>query len=295
MKSAFVISITPFTSAGELDEDGLRRHLRRMADGGVGVYVGGSGSGEGYTLSSGECARIYAIAAEELYGRVAARAMGVEPRSAPEMIAIGRAAAAAGLDAVQVYSLDTGHGHVPTPAEVERYLRDVLAALDLPVVVSTHQASRYRIAPDLLADLVATHPHLAGVHCTHPDLAYLAAVIDAADDRPVHVGGPHQAFTAMALGAAGYLTSEANLCPALCARVTDAWNTGDLDGAATAYAAVVRLSLLLYAGGGIRATKAVLNHLGLPGGFPRLPQLPVAPDAAARLVEQIGAIAGELG
>ena len=40
--TTYVISITPFTQQGELDEDGLRRHLNRLADSGIGVYVVGS-------------------------------------------------------------------------------------------------------------------------------------------------------------------------------------------------------------------------------------------------------------
>jgi 4-hydroxy-tetrahydrodipicolinate synthase len=287
VSTVFVISITTFTADGALDEAALRAHLRRMADGGVGVYVAGSGSGEGYSLSPAERDRVFEITAEELLGRTPARAMGVEPRSAAEMLALAAAAAAAGLDAVQVYSLDLGHGHLPTPQEVERYLRDVLGAAEIPVVVSTHQSAGYGVAPPLLTSLAAEHPHLIGVNCTHPDLGYLADVIDAVAGRDVHVGGPSQALSAMALGAAGYLTSEANLSPALCRRVVDAFEAGELAAAADAYAKVVRLSSLLYGHGGTRATKAVLNALGLPGGYPRPPQLPVSPAEAAGLLERI--------
>lgn len=290
MNTVFVISITTFTADGALDEAGLRAHLRRMADGGVGVYVAGSGSGEGYSLTLAERDRVFEITAEELSGRTPARAMGVEPRSASEMIALATAAANAGLEAVQVYSLDLGHGHVPLASEVERYLRSVLEGVDVPLIVSTHQSVGYRVDAGLLASLVADYPHLVGINCTHADLGYLTAVIDAAGGRDVHVGGPAQALTAMALGATGYLTSEANLSPALCRRVVDAFAAGDLRQAAASYAKVVRLSNLLYGRGGIRATKAVLNALGLPGGFPRLPQLPVPPSDATDLVQQIRAL-----
>jgi 4-hydroxy-tetrahydrodipicolinate synthase len=277
VNTVFVISITPFTADGELDEGALRAHLRRMAVAGVGVYVGGSGSGEGYSLTTAERDRVFEVAAEELSGRVPARAMGVEPRSAAEMVSLAHAAAKAGLDAVQVYSLDLGHGHLPSPREVECYLRDVLDGVGSPLILSTHQSVGYRIDTGLLASLAAEYPHLAGINCTHPDLAYLASVIDAAGGRDVHVGGPAQALSAMALGATGYLTSEANLSPALCRRVVDAFAEGDLRSAAESYATVIRLSNLLYGRGGIRATKAVLNALGLPGGYPRPPQLPVPP------------------
>ena len=46
--------------------------------------------------------------------------------------------------------------------------------------------------------------------------------------------------------------------------------------------------MALYGHGGIRATKAVLNRLGLPGGYPRKPQLPVADATVDELMTVIG-------
>ena len=59
-RSAFVVSITPFDDDGEVDEPALRAHLHRIRDAGIGVYVGGGGSGEGYTLSWAEHERVLA-------------------------------------------------------------------------------------------------------------------------------------------------------------------------------------------------------------------------------------------
>ena len=63
-----------------MDEVALRGHLRRMAAAGIGVYLGGGGSGEGYVLSPDETRRLLQIGVEELQGKVPVRAMGVEPR-----------------------------------------------------------------------------------------------------------------------------------------------------------------------------------------------------------------------
>ena len=120
--STFVISLTPFAADGSLDEEGLRAHLCRLLASGIGVYVGGSGSGEGYVRSAPERRRVLEIASEVLSEQVPVRAMGVEPRSAREMIAYAEQVAAAGLDAMQVYSLDQGHGYRPRPEELDGYL-----------------------------------------------------------------------------------------------------------------------------------------------------------------------------
>ena len=281
----YVVSITPFTPGGDLDERGVRRHLRRMAAAGLGVYLGGGGSGEGYVLTAAERRRLLELGAAELSGTVPVRAMGTEPRSAAEMIDFLRAAQRSGVDAAQVYSLDQGHGHRPSRREIRAYLDEVLSAVDLPAIVSTHQSVGYRIPPEMLADLAASYPHLIGVNCTHQDLRYLAEVVAAVAGRAeVHVGGPHLALTAWSLGATGFLSSEANLAPGLCADLVRAHRSGDATLMLSRFGTLLRLSAAVYDAGGIRATKAVLERLGLPGGPPRRPQLPVTGDVADGLL-----------
>jgi 4-hydroxy-tetrahydrodipicolinate synthase len=198
--STFVISITPFDVDGQLDELALRDHLDRMADAGVGVYLGGGGSGEGFTFTTDEARRVLEIGVDQIDGRVPLRAMGIEPRTAQQMIDYITMAADVGVDAVQVYSLDPGHGHRPTPREIELYLATVLDSTSLPCVVSSHQSVGYLLEPKLLASLE-----------------------------------------------------------------------------------VVRISRMLYGNGGIRATKAVMNRLGLACGSVRPPQLD-ADDATVDLI-----------
>ena len=158
------------------------------------------------------------------------------------------------------------------------YLIDVLSTTTVPAVLSTHQSVGYRISVESIAHVVDRFDHVVGVNSSHGDLAYLAAIVDAVGDRvDVHVGGPLQALTALALGANGFLSSEANLAPA-------SVQLGDRRVRAGSRQRVARWPSAgspacrwrCTARGGIRATKAVLNRLGLPGGYPRKPQLPVA-------------------
>ncbi len=284
----FAISITPFDESGALDETSLRSHLQRLVDAGVGVYVGGGGSGEGYTLSEAEVRRIQEIAAAEFPPGAPVRAMGVEPRTASEMSRFLAGARSAGLGAAQVYSLDVGHGHRPTPAELERYLNEVLDAAEIDCVVSTHQSVGYRLPVDLLVSCAQRFPHMVGVNCTQPDPAYLDDVIGALAGRcEVHVGGPGQALVALALGGRGFLSSEANLAPRLCASVGAAHDAGDGGRLLDAAARVLRLSHLLYGHGGIRATKAVLGRLGRGGPATRPPRLSLADDALDGLMARL--------
>ena len=272
--STFVISITPFDANGRLDESALRAHLDRMADAGIGVYLGGGGSGEGFTLSKEESRRVLEIGVDQIRGRVPVRSMGIEPRTAQEMIDYLEMSAEVGVDAAQVYSLDPGHGHRPTAPEIEKYLEEVLSSTDLPCVVSSHMSVGYRLDPSLLDRLSQKYRHLIGVNCSHPDLAPLIALRSSLDSRiELHVGGPAQALSALALGATGFLSSEGNLAPQTCAALIAGANANDYETATNAFAAISQLSTLLYRMGGIRATKGVLRSLGLPGGYVRRPQL----------------------
>lgn len=289
---SFTISITPFDEDGSIDEARLRRHLAKLGEAGIGVYVGGGGSGEGYTLSADETKRLLAIAVEELKGRVPIRAMGVEPRTARQMIEFLDMAASAGVDAAQVYSLDVGHGHVPTPRELDAYFDEVLSNTDMPSVLSTHQSVGYVIPPQVIIDLFHRHQQLIGLNVSHQDPNYLRTLADALGDRiDICVGGPHQAPMALAFGAHGFLSSEGNIAPKLCMRVIAAARSGDNALFLDQWGKLMRLFMALYGNGGIRVTKALLEHFGLAGGLPRAPRLPAEPESLAKalaVVEDIG-------
>jgi 4-hydroxy-tetrahydrodipicolinate synthase len=284
--STFVISLTPFTEDGALDEAALRAHLQRLRTAGIGVYLAGSGSGEGYTLTRDERRRVLEIGAEELAGAVPVRAMGVEPRTAAEVVELAQDAIAAGLDATQVYSLDLGHGYLPTPAEQRAYLRAVLDGAPGDLVLSTHQSVGYHYEPALLAELLDEYPRVVGVNVTHRDLVYVAEVVDAVGGRvDVHVGGPMHALGATALGATGYLSSEGNLAPRRCVALVERLDADDRDGAAHVHRQIMEIHAATQALGGIVGAKAALRLLGAPGGWPRAPRLPVAPERAQALVD----------
>lgn len=288
----FTISITPFAEDGAIDETRLRRHLSKLGDAGMGVYVGGGGSGEGYTLSPDETETLLQIAVDELAGRVPIRAMGVEPRTAKQMIAFLDMAKRAGVDAAQVYSLDVGHGHVPTPKELDRYFDEVLSNTDIPSVMSTHQSVGYVIPAPVIIALFERHEHLIGLNVSHQDPSYLMTLADALGDRiDICVGGPHLAPLALAFGAHGFLSSEGNIAPRLCLSVIEAARQGDNTAFLDRWGKLMRLFMALYGNGGIRVTKALLERAGRAGGFPREPRLPAEAEAADRawaVAEKIG-------
>jgi len=294
-KSTFTVTITPFAADGSIAVDDYRRHLRRMGAADMGVYVAGSGSSEAYSLSEAEVDQLLEISVEELAGTVPVRAIGWEARNSADMIQLARRAARAGVDALQIYSIDMGHGVMPTGRELERFYRDIFDAVDIPFVIGTHESARYRIPLPMLERLAADYPHVIGINCTHSDIAYLTAIIDDIDPRlEVHIGGTQQAFACMSLGGTGFLCAEGNLAPKLCRSVTALYQNGDIAGSAAAFAQVVRL---YSAGNGtfgsVRGVKAALAARGLIGDPScRPPFQSISPEEEPALAHLLSLVEG---
>jgi 4-hydroxy-tetrahydrodipicolinate synthase len=252
------------------------------------VYVAGGGSGEAYTLSKSETKRVLEIGAEELKGRVPVRGMGKEPRTAKEMIEFAKMVEAAGLDGMQLYSLDAGHGSMPARPVLERYLTDVLEATSVPTIISTHMSVGYYIPVDLLAELCDRYPHIIGINVTNPDIRYLISLLDLVGSRvETHVGGPMQGLTALAIGATGYLSSEANIAPKLAMSVINHWKARDLEKTADTFDRLLRLfhAGMLYGG-----AKTANRILGVAGGYPRRPRLAATEEselAFAKVLDEL--------
>jgi dihydrodipicolinate synthase/N-acetylneuraminate lyase len=84
-------------------------------------------------------------------------------------------------------------------------------------------------------------------------------------------------LTGLALGAWGAQVTETNQVPNLCQLVVDRFVAGDVAGAASAYAQVLRVTDVISMGRRVSADgpKAALCALGLEVGPPRHPRVPV--------------------
>jgi 4-hydroxy-tetrahydrodipicolinate synthase len=290
--TVFCCTITPFDAQQRLDEEGLKFLVERLARGGVGAFVGTSSPGEGFALTLAETERLYGVTKEAMAGRQQVRVMGVEPRSADETYELIKIAESVGMDAMQLYCLDLGHGSQPMPAELELFFRTNLERMNIPAVLSTHFMLGYTIPLDMLARLIDDYPHIIGINCTTRDLDYLKQVLELANGRvDVHVGGPQQALTALELGGQGFLCTEAILAPKLCGSVIRHHVDHDDTQTAAAHDRVMRLSAInVWPGGSIRFTKSALRVLGLPGWHLRPPYLPlddVALEHIARGLDEL--------
>ncbi|MEO7370192.1 MAG: dihydrodipicolinate synthase family protein [Ilumatobacteraceae bacterium] len=269
------MSATPFAADGSLDEPALRSHLRRLADAGIGVYLGSGGAGEGHALSPAELDRLYRVGVEECRGKTPAFANPPEARTADEMLSKTMLAVNAGIDCVQIYALDGGHGMRPTEAEQNVYYRTLLDAIDHPVAISVHGYQGYLTPIPLLQRLALDYPQLVAINVMVRPFDYFVELKDALRPDIAFYTIGYELIQGLALGAAGCLSAEPNLAPELCSGIATAFDDGDIAQAGGGQADLIRLGTLVnrWAPSTARWVKMGMKVLGLGNGVLRPPYL----------------------
>lgn len=278
---ANAMCVTPFDARGAVDYEAFATLIDRIAVQGLGVFVGGSSPGQGYTLSAEETEKLLKTAVSVAAGRVRVMASGFEPRTAQQLIDFSKIVRASGADGMQVYSLDIGHGGRPCEAEIHAYFSAILSEIDMQAVISTHENMRYLVPHTVLKRLFDENECVVGLNANTANLTYLREAVRTAREcaRPieVHVGSTDASINALAVGANGFLSAEANLAPELVKAVLDAWGKSDIGGLCSAYRRLTAISPIMEFGTATRGLKAAMSILGLPGSGLRAPLLPLNP------------------
>lgn len=275
---------TPFTIDGALDEDALRAHLGRLADAGVGFWLGSGGSGEGFTLSHAELARVYQIGVEVGRGRVLVGSNQPETHTPGAALEHAQIAVKAGVDVVNLYGPASWHGYRPTDREFLRYMDVVAGALDHELALSPNGTLGYAPSPKLLAQVTAKYPQVTTLNLTgiNGD-AYLRELVDELDREVVIYAGYPGSINALGLGATGLhdAVAEGNTIPLTFRRYADAVAIGDLGDAARAYRDLSNFAALVtpWKAASPRWLKMAMKVLGLPGGAGTVREPYLMPDA----------------
>ncbi|UBU15609.1 5-dehydro-4-deoxyglucarate dehydratase [Nonomuraea gerenzanensis] len=147
--------VTPFCPDGALAEPILACHVAQGVAAGAGGVFAACGTGEFNALDLEEYTRVVSTAVDATAGRVPVLAGAGGPL--PTARALARAAASEGADGLLVMPpyLVTG------PASgLVRYVREVAAAGDLPVII--YQRGTARFTPAAVAELAADVPNVVG-------------------------------------------------------------------------------------------------------------------------------------
>jgi 4-hydroxy-tetrahydrodipicolinate synthase len=277
---------TPFTPAGELDEDCLRRLIEDFVQAGVhGISVGGS-QGEFYALDHAERIRLIEVAVDAAAGRVPVYA-GTGATTTREAVTLTKAAEQAGADVAMVI---TPYFIAPSPAELLGYYQKVAAATSLPVLVYTNPPrTSVTISPDRWRQC-AEIPNVAGIKDSSGDLSLVIGYL--ATPGKVFCGRDTLAFAMLAHGAAGAISPAACVFPQLMVTMYEQFRTGQLDAARKTADLLVPLRQAWELGTFPVVIKEAMAMTGRDPGPARRPVAPLSTAARAALrevVDRIGA------
>ena len=260
----------------DLDLPRFRWFLDHLISQGVhGVFVLGTNS-EFYALDEPEKQEVIATAVDQVRGRVPVFA-GTGAETTREAVRLTKAAEREKVDGVSVI---TPYFVSPTQDEIYQHYRRISESTSLPVLLYNNPATcgGVKIDVDTVARL-AELGNIVGIKDSSGDLQNTNEYLRVAPDRfAVLQGRDTLIYASLMCGARGAVPASANIAPALCVRIFEAFLRGDQKDALEAQRQLnpVRLSLNLgTAPGGV---KAALGLLGMPIGPSRAPVAPLSPD-----------------
>ncbi|MEV5018488.1 4-hydroxy-tetrahydrodipicolinate synthase [Streptomyces sp. NPDC053780] len=265
---ALCAMITPFTDSGALDLDGAQRLADRLVAAGCDGLVLSGTTGESPTTTDAEKSALV-TAVREAVGSRAALVAGVGTADTRHTVELALAAEKAGADGLLVVA---PYYSRPPQDALEAHFREIADACGLPLALyDIPGRTGTRIEPDTLVRL-ADHPRVVAVKDCSYDLLGTQKVMSRTG-LAYYAGCDEQILALYALGAAGYVSTVANVVPGLFRALLDAFDAGDTGGAARLQRRALALIEPMMAAGlpGTVTTKALLGALGLPSGPVRAP------------------------
>src|SRR5919204_3185416 len=272
---------TPMQANEDLDLPRLKWFIDHLIANGVhGIFVLGTNS-EFYALDENEKQQVVATAVAHVRRRVPVFA-GTGAESTREAVRLTKMAEREGVDGVSVI---TPYFVSPSQQEIVDHYRRLAENTSLPVVLYNNPATcgGVKIEVDTVARL-AEIPNVLGIKDSSGDLQNTNEYVRVVPDRfSVLQGRDTLIYPSLACGARGAVPATANIAPALCVEIYEAFQRGDHAAAKAAQWRLnpVRLSLTLgTAPGGV---KAALALLGMPIGPSRAPVGALPPEKQQKM------------
>ena len=280
--------VTPFTSAGAVDEAAVRRLAKRQVDAGVHFLVPCGTTGEAPTLSAAERRRVVELVVDEVKGRVPvlAGAGGYDTREVAESAREMQAAGASGLLSVTPYY------NKPTPEGLYRHYLAIAEATPLQIVVyNVPGRTGCNVDPATLSRL-ATIPHVVAVKEASGNMTQICEVLKAVpSDFVVLSGDDALTLPAMAVGARGIVSVASNELPSEMAQLVEAAENGDFAFAREIHARLLPLMLANFSESNPIPVKAVMAQMGLLEEHYRLPMVPARAETREKLKRVLASVA----
>jgi len=267
---------TPFDGvSGDVDPVAFRENLRHWLQAPIrGIVVGGS-TGEAVLLDREERG-VLLEAARGVIPEDRLLVAGTGAESTRETLRLTRDAAERGADAVLVQPPAYYRGQMTAQALRTHYRR---VADEAPVPVVLYQVplrfSTVELETGLVAEL-SEHPNVVGIKDSRGDLNLVGELVTSArSDFQVLVGSGSAFYASLEVGAVGGILGVANLLPHEACAIHAELGRGRSSEAGRVQEVVGPVHNRVVGALGVPGVKAALDLLGLRGGLPRPPLMPL--------------------
>jgi 4-hydroxy-tetrahydrodipicolinate synthase len=270
-KGSIVALLTPFRN-GAVDEKAFQAFVEwQVAQGTHGLVPCGT-TGESPTLTHDEHMRVVELCVEASAGRVPVIA-GTGSNSTAEAIALSRHAKEADADAVLVV---TPYYNKPTQEGLYQHYKAIHDAVDIPIII-------YNIPGRSVIDMsvatmarLAKLPNVVGVKDATADLTRpLRTRVEIGPEFCQLSGEDATVAAFLAQGGQGCISVTANVAPAQCSALHNAWQAGDWPTVERLRDQLMPLHGALFVETSPGPVKYAASLLGLCSDEMRLPMVPV--------------------
>ena len=282
LKGIFAPVTTPFGKDGELDrsafEHNIKAHIRLGLNG---IVVCGS-TGEAPLLDATERESLVEWARPHVRDdRVLLAGVGAE--STRVTLQYADRAAERGVDAVLVVAPHY-FGNWMTPDALRAHYLRVADESPVPVVLyNIPKYMHFRLSKELVQEL-AKHQNVIGIKDSSGDKGSLEEYLTAQGDSFTTLTGSGQLWgTALQMGARGGILAVSLFAQSLARSVWDAVTRRDFAAADAVQSRLTPLAKVIVADLGIAGVKTAMDCVGLRGGLPRSPLLPLPRGESERV------------
>ena len=283
--------VTPFRRDQSLDEETLRKLVRRQIDAGINFLVPCGTTGESPTLTLPEHLRVVEIALEEAQGKVPVLG-GAGGYNTREVIELACELERLGVDGVLSV---TPYYNKPTQEGLYQHYKAIASAIRIPIVVYSVQGrTGVNVEPATLVRL-AQIENIVGVKEASGNIGQMANVLHEVPPGFIVLSGDDAVtIPLMALGGRGIISVVGNQIPGQMTQIAQACLKGDFAAARKIQARYLPLMNVNFVESNPIPVKAAMALMGLLEPVYRLPMVPPGAASMAQ-IEKVLQSAGLLG
>ena len=272
--------VTPFRKDLSLDEDALRRLIRRQITAGINFLVPCGTTGESPTLTHEEHLRVVAITIEESKGKVPVLggAGGYDTRKVIEMAHEIERMGADGILSVTPYY------NKPTQEGLYQHYKAIASAISLPIILyNVPPRTNVNIEPATLRRL-AEIENIIGVKEASGNIAQMTQVIQQVPEQFIVLSGDDAlTLPLVAMGGRGLISVVSNEIPAEMTRLVQLCLAGEFATARELQRKYLPLIEVNFIETNPTPVKAAMAEMGLLEPVWRLPLVPPRPENLAKI------------